>query len=120
MRQQLWASLRAAIWAAAAQFQTRPGLDEADQVQVVCVPIGTLNKFATGNGGAQKDDMAAALKEEHPERFSPARDDNEVDALWLLQFSAAVDAGHENWLGPYARKKAAKAESDIGRKERGH
>lgn len=109
MQAQLWSSLRAAIWAAAAPFQARPGLDESGQVQAVCVPVGTLKKFASGTGAAQKEDMAAALLASCPAYADRAMDDNEIDAIWLLKFAEAVDAGQETWTGPYARKKAAKA-----------
>lgn len=84
---QLWSSLRAAVWLA---FQTE---------LLECVPVGTLKKFATGNGAAQKLAMAKALANQD-ERFSCHQgrifyrpketdlhivriDDNAVDAVWL-------------------------------------
>ncbi len=69
---QLWASLRAAVWLA---FDA--------PVNIECVPVGTLKKFATGHGGATKDSMANYLKAQHPECYRPALDDNAVDAAWL-------------------------------------
>lgn len=47
------------------------------------VPVGTIKKFATGNGNAKKDMMIAAVKEKWG--FNP-KDDNEADALALLHF----------------------------------
>jgi hypothetical protein len=70
---QLWSSLRSAVWLCA----SAPHFD--------CVPVGTLKKFATGNGAATKENMMMAL-------FSPAidmglnlgkLDDNGVDAVWI-------------------------------------
>ncbi len=44
------------------------------------VPVGTIKKFATGNGNASKLAMVAAMKE----RGHKPQDDNEADALALL------------------------------------
>ena len=44
------------------------------------VPVGTIKKFATGNGNASKVSMVAAMKE----RGHKPLDDNEADALALL------------------------------------
>lgn len=49
---QLWSSLRAAVWLA---FGGRPG------VFIDAVPVGSLKKFATGSGAADKEAMASAL-----------------------------------------------------------
>lgn len=75
---QLWASLRAAVWA------TGCGLPS---LEIEAVPVGTLKKFATGHGNATKDMMAASLKRSHPEFFIGSQpDDNEVDAIHLLHY----------------------------------
>ena len=37
-------------------------------------------------------------------------DDNEVDAIWLARYTAAVDRGEEDFLGVYQRKTVRKAE----------
>ena len=37
-------------------------------------------------------------------------DDNEVDAIWLARYTAAVDRGEEDFLGVYQRKAVRKAE----------
>ena len=49
------------------------------------VPVGTIKKFATGRGNADKAAMVAAMQ---ALGFSPA-DDNEADALALLQWALA-------------------------------
>lgn len=73
---QLWASLRTALWLAArtaTRWTRHP------------IPVGTLKKFATGAGNADKEEMAAALLEKYPGEMSLPRllDDNAVDAIWL-------------------------------------
>ena len=47
------------------------------------VPVGTIKKHATGKGNASKDEMVAAAK---AIGFAP-NDDNEADALALLQWA---------------------------------
>lgn len=61
MQTQLWSSFRTAVWLA---FGGRT------DCFVDCVPVGSLKKFATGNGAAGKPDMARALMRRFPERFS--------------------------------------------------
>jgi Holliday junction resolvasome RuvABC endonuclease subunit len=109
---QLWASLRAVIWVAA----RRSNLD------VFCVPVATLKVFATGNGSAKKLEMALALALAQPAQYAADAetgllrrngrplDDNEVDAIWLARYTAAVDRGEEDFLGVYQRKAVRKAE----------
>jgi len=91
---QLWASLRAMVW-------LRSSIS-----QVVAVDVGTLKKFATGKGNADKEHMAAAaikqgafllgrnrkgkpvtIKPEPGGESGPVADDNEIDAWWLLQYA---------------------------------
>lgn len=72
---QLWASLRAAMWLA-------PGADLYD-----CVPVGTLKKFATGHGGADKVMMEAAFKREPVSTMFSELDDNAIDAYFLLKWA---------------------------------
>lgn len=87
LQAQLWASLRAAVW-----------LHGRDGLQIDCVPVGTLKKFATGNGAATKDMMAHALGcrvfktgvKSRPFEYTLNErelDDNEIDALHLLNFA---------------------------------
>jgi hypothetical protein len=114
---QLWASLRAAIWFIA----TRLGL------VVSCVSVPTLKVFATGIRGATKRQMAQALAKASPmqyvvdpengtlQRAGISLDDNEVDALWLARYTAAVDRGEEDFLSVYARKAAARTEKRAKR-----
>lgn len=75
----LWAGLRSAVWLC--------GKTE----HFDCVPVATLKKFATGNGGATKQAMAQHLfRSKHLPRFEaglPGLDDNGVDAVWLWHWA---------------------------------
>jgi hypothetical protein len=109
---QLWASLRSAIWATAHNCP----------IVVHGVATATLKKFATGNGGATKIDMALALAAAEPNLYllNPDQtlrrpegsvvDDNEVDAIWLARFTMSVDRGERQFLSVHDRKVIAKAE----------
>lgn len=72
---QLWASLRAAVWLCgkAKKFEA--------------VPVGTLKKYATGNGAADKAAMSGFLELRHPNLWTPALGDDAVDAVWLWLFA---------------------------------
>lgn len=70
LQAQLWASLRASVWLSATQAG----------VNIDCLPVGTLKKFATGKGNATKEEMIAALG-------MGAIDDNQADALHLLRYA---------------------------------
>lgn len=106
MQTQLWSALRAAIWVAGLR----------DQIAIFCVPVTTLKVFATGNTRADKVEMAEALIKADPELYGATEggvfiredgrvaDDNEVDAIWLARFSAAVDRGEEEFLAAFQRK----------------
>jgi hypothetical protein len=81
---QLWSSLRGAIMLAACK----------PWCAVHAIPVGTLKKFATGKGNATKEEMLSAFVYCNP--FSDvlfekpagyAMDDNEVDALHLLNLA---------------------------------
>ena len=87
---QLWASFRAVLWI----FQLASNLE--------CCPVGTLKKFATGNGAADKLLMAKMLVQQHPRfqwekckkvnkvkdtRTGDFLDDNAVDAIHLLHWA---------------------------------
>lgn len=67
----LWSALRTAAWLC------------GHSPVYECVATGTLKKFATGMGNADKAIMGAALQARHPDRWSPGYDDNAVDAIWL-------------------------------------
>lgn len=53
------------------------------------VPVGTIKRFATGKGNADKAAMIAALRERG---FSPT-DDNEADAIAILLWANATAGG---------------------------
>ncbi len=53
---------------------------ECEEVPYSGVPVGTIKKFITGNGGASKKEVIAAVQKLG---HAPA-DDNEADALALL------------------------------------
>jgi Holliday junction resolvasome RuvABC endonuclease subunit len=71
---QLWAALRAAVWLAF------PG------TLIECVSVGTLKKYATGHGGADKEMMAAALYRESPASKALNLGDDAIDAIWLWRW----------------------------------
>mgnify|MGYP001814080323 CR=1 FL=1 len=72
---QLWASLRAALW-------IQPRVQYFD-----CVPVGTLKKFATGHGGANKETMERAFLRDYRPDASLQLDDNAIDAYFILQWT---------------------------------
>ena len=53
------------------------------------VPVGTIKRFATGKGNADKAAMLSAMR---ARGFSPA-DDNEADALAILLWSISTQGG---------------------------
>jgi hypothetical protein len=77
---QLWAGFRTVV-----TLMERGELSLAP-LKLVAVPVGTLKKFATGNGAAKKELMAAFLQD-RVGRSPIGRDDNEIDALHLLNFA---------------------------------
>jgi crossover junction endodeoxyribonuclease RuvC len=72
---QLWASLRSVVWVNCEDTHT---LTE-------CVNVKTLKKWATGDGNATKETMAAfAIKSGYE---LPTLDDNGIDAFWLWRWA---------------------------------
>jgi Holliday junction resolvasome RuvABC endonuclease subunit len=53
------------------------------------VPVGTIKRFATGKGNADKQAMIAAVRERG---FEPA-DDNEADAIAILLWALLTEGG---------------------------
>ena len=53
------------------------------------VPVGTIKRFATGKGNADKAAMIAAIR---ARGFSPV-DDNEADAIALLLWATETEGG---------------------------
>lgn len=51
------------------------------------IPVGTIKKFATGKGNADKEKMIAAAKAKWPAIVTT--DDNTADALWIAECSAS-------------------------------
>lgn len=76
LQTQLWASLRATVWL----------FSEHSRAQIECCPTGTLKKFATGYGGATKEQMERAARKKYPDWLSTkiGLDDNAIDAIHLL------------------------------------
>lgn len=117
---QLWARLSAAIWGAV--------LSRDNPIEIEAVPVGTLKKFATGSGSADKNFMAEALYRRYPSVFkmrveqersgketvnknvltkllgNSDADDNEVDAIWLGEYSAKVNLGEISFTSIWDRK----------------
>lgn len=75
---QLWSSLRAAVWLFAHEHK----------VMLECCPVGTLKKFATGYGGADKKTMLIHARKKYPHWLNTVTnfdlDDNAIDAIHLL------------------------------------
>ena len=57
---------------------------EEKKIPYFGVPVGTIKKFATGYGNANKDAMVEAARREF-EHVS-IDDDNQADALWILRY----------------------------------
>lgn len=86
-------------------------------IKLVAIDVGarvvgyvptTLKKFATGNGLAKKDQVMAACK--RVLGIEP-RDDNEADALWLLEM------GKVNYQPPRSEKSRKRAVRKARKKE---
>lgn len=78
---QLWSSFRATVW-----------LSFSSDCVIDCVPVKTLKKWATGDGNADKDKMAAVLYKQQPELKKAGLDDNAVDAIWLYSWAVKTFA----------------------------
>jgi Holliday junction resolvasome RuvABC endonuclease subunit len=65
------------------------------------VPVGTIKRHATGKGNAGKDEVIAAVR---AKGFAPA-DDNEADALALLDWAVAHRLGFGATVAPVAPRK---------------
>lgn len=74
----LWSGFRAILWLFAYDTGT----------PIICCPVQTLKKFATGHGNADKDAMALAYYEKTGCRPDQAPlDDNAIDAWHLLHWA---------------------------------
>ena len=62
---------------------------EEHEVPYEGVPVGTIKRFATGKGNADKAAMIAAMR---ARGFAPA-DDNEADAIALLLWASSAEGG---------------------------
>ena len=62
---------------------------ERRQTPYLGVPVGTIKRHATGKGNAGKPEVIAAMR---ARGFDP-RDDNEADALALLDYAIANGIG---------------------------
>lgn len=63
-------------------------------VRAVPAHIGTLKKHATGSGNAGKPQMIGAARKRWPGR--KFQDDNEVDAVWLLDYVLTIAASEDD------------------------
>jgi hypothetical protein len=50
--------------------------------------VSALKKFATGYGGAKKDEMKRSLLCRHPEIDIQGMDDNAIDAIWIYLWAS--------------------------------
>ncbi len=55
---------------------------EQNKIPYTGIPVGTIKKFATGNGGAKKAAMVATAKAKWPQL--KIQTDDVADALWIL------------------------------------
>jgi hypothetical protein len=94
LQAQLWAGLRTTV------------ILNFPETRVLCLPVGSLKKFATGSGNAKKEQMLGALLVRHPDHFEGRMerggvtvyekknnrpvDDNEADAFHLLIWAQEV------------------------------
>lgn len=74
---QIWSCLRGAIWSFRLLYPA---------THLIAVPVGTLKKFACGNGHAKKPDMRQAWQLRAPVYTPTSGDDHEIDALWLFEY----------------------------------
>lgn len=81
---QLWPSYRTAVWLA---FGPNTVLE--------CVPVKTLKKFATGNGNADKEQMAKALYTQQPELKTAGLNDDAIDAIWIYSWAVQTFRRYE-------------------------
>jgi len=58
---------------------------ELREINYSGVPVGTIKKFATGRGNADKKMMVATAKEKWPE--AAIGGDDQADALWILAWA---------------------------------
>jgi len=79
MQTQLWASLRSAVWLFCYNYD----------IPRDCCAVGTLKKFGTGFGNADKSEMIAAATEQFP-GVDFKLDDNAADALHLLKWAITL------------------------------
>ena len=77
-----WAGLRAAVLCAGETSALN-----GTRVQFYSVPVGTLKKFATGSGRAEKVDMERAAVAAHLVPPDHGLDDNGIDARWILEYT---------------------------------
>jgi Holliday junction resolvasome RuvABC endonuclease subunit len=61
---------------------------EARDLPYLGIPVGTIKKKATGRGNAKKAAMVAAARERWPDQL--VADDNQADALWILECGRAA------------------------------
>lgn len=83
----LWSGLRAAIWCAGWTLEKELGYFPKWH----SVPVGTLKKFATGSGKAQKEDMERWAVRMGIVPADHGLDDNGIDAAWILHYAKQLE-----------------------------
>jgi Holliday junction resolvasome RuvABC endonuclease subunit len=108
MQAHLWGALRATVWQVNVNNK---GID------IQCVPVATLKKFATKSGDADKHDMLRALKlhamcnrKDDMNLNCRDLDDNAVDAVWLMLYSRMMTETRTPWSSVWDRRNEAKAQ----------
>lgn len=66
---------------------------EREKIPYLGIPVGTVKKVATGKGNSDKEAMVAAAKAKWSEQN--ISDDNQADALWLLEAACGLMCGKQ-------------------------
>lgn len=70
---------------------------ETHDIYYTGVPVGTVKKFATGKGNADKGTMIEEARKKWPDMI--IKDDNQADALWIWAWAKAEYEVSHVYLG---------------------